>query len=87
MSDETWDLVCGYLVCLNLFSIIVTILKLFGVIGNEIPWLLALAPILFDAFIIIICIVALATMFFYAYVREDIRIKNSKNSHKKRSLK
>ena len=87
MSDDTWDTICGYFVCFNLVSVAVTILKLFGVIGDEIPWLVATAPLIFDLLAIIIFVAALVIVVFYICIRESIHVKKSQISHKKRSLK
>lgn len=86
--NEAWETFKGYFVCLNYVSIAASIFKLFGFIGDEIPWWVVSGPLIIDIFLILVCIVGIITLICYGTACDSIRNKKlHKNSHEKPLLK
>lgn len=86
--DEAWETFKGYFVCLNCASIVVSIFKLVGFIGDEIPWWVACGPLIIDIFLILIIMMGMIFLMCYGTMYDSMRKKKThKNSQKKPLLK
>lgn len=77
---ERWYTFKGYFVLINLLSIVFTLAKLIGWIGDDIPWWFVAGPLIFDIILVLATIVGACITIFYGYVND--LLQNKKNSHK-----
>ena len=86
--NEAWETFKGYYICINCVSIIATIFKLFGVIGDELPWWFVSGPLILDVLLIMVILASICILMCYGQVYDSIRNKKvHKNSHKKPLVK
>ena len=78
--EERWYTCKGYFVLINLLSIVFTLAKLFGWIGNDIPWWFVAGPLIFDIILVVAAIIGVCILIFYGSIYDSLQ--NKKNSHK-----